>query len=294
MSDTFTPLANPTSQDHWDQQFKFSTILPDFKEYWDWFPVISDRLSAARTFERLSYGPDARQWVELTAGDRGDDDGVIPVIIHGGYWRAMTAEGHRLMIPALAPIGSTVANVEYRLMPGARLADLVADVVAALQKVRSAVGPDAQLLLVGHSAGAHLAVEAADHLDLQGHVNGVVALSGLYDLAPVTHSFLQAELGLTEAEVSTYSPLRRHLRQECRLWCLAGAEETDEFRRQSLSLADQIGSPVHLVAGVHHMSLVANLAKPDTPLARAIQAFAAGGPLPTSIEGFEKRELFTD
>ena len=97
---------------------------------------------------------------------------------------------------------ATFWNVDYRLMPGVRMADVVADTVAACAAV------DAErVVIVGHSAGGHLAVEAA--LRLPKPPAAVVAVSGLYDLDPLQYAFIQDELTLTDDEVAAFSPETR-------------------------------------------------------------------------------------
>lgn len=61
------------------------------------------------------------------------------------------------MRAGFAAAGTSVANLEYRLMPGVRLSDCVSDVQEGLVSLLDAL-PASRLLLVGHSAGAHLAV----------------------------------------------------------------------------------------------------------------------------------------
>lgn len=106
------------------------------------------------------------------------------VLVHGGFWRAQWDRTHlRPMAAALADQGWAVALPEYRRtgQPGGTWPAPGTDVAAAL----SAIGADEQLpgptVLVGHSAGAHLALWALHRPETVG-VQGALSLAGCLDL----------------------------------------------------------------------------------------------------------------
>lgn len=238
-------------QSFWDSQFKFSAILPDFSAKLNSMVQESARIAEQNAFHNAPYGDHPRQWVEWIEGSGPQD--LLPVIIHGGYWRALDAESHRCMMPAFQTHGAVVANIEYQLMPEARMADLVQDVQTALHLLALRF-PNAQLLLVGHSAGAHLALSAMTDAALNDRTQGILALSGVYDLAPVAQSFLQAELKLTEAEIDAFS-LNPSPDRPPTLF-VNGSAETHEFLRGSALMASSGPAHWHRIEGADHMSLV--------------------------------------
>ena len=209
---------------------------------------------------RHAYGPDPRQWVELTPGT--DPDTVVPVVIHGGYWRALHAEDHRFMLQALVAFGATLAKVEYRLMPGARLDGILGDLRAALRLILEQ-HPQARLVLVGHSAGAHFALSAAGDPGSRDRIAGVIALSGVNDLYPLRDCFLQDELSLTHDEAEAHS-LRPSQARPPSVYVNVSAE-THEFLRGSALMASQGKAAWRILPGANHMSLlwVAADAMPD-------------------------------
>lgn len=98
---------------------------------------------------------------------------------------------------------------------------------------------------------------------------GALALSGLYDLAPLRQSFLQPEIGLSEGEVALWSPVHARYRANSVLHLMVGAEETAPFHDQAeqfRSILQDNQCPVDLlsVAAANHMSIVLDLGDAST------------------------------
>ena len=106
---------------------------------------------------RLRFGPDPRQVCDLYPGPPGS---AVLLFVHGGGW----AHGDRSMVHALPDYarrhGLTLASTDYRLAPAVTARQSAEDVAAAVAAVRRA-RPDAPIVLLGHSAGAHLAALVA-------------------------------------------------------------------------------------------------------------------------------------
>ena len=161
------------------------------------------------------------------------------------------AEDHRFMMAGFAAAGTSVANLEYRLMPGVRLSDCVSDVQEGLVSLLDAL-PASRLLLVGHSAGAHLAVSALANARIAERALGGIARSGIYDLRPVQLSFLRSELHLTDAEVASHSLFPADDRPP--VLYVNGRDATHEFLRASALMASKGRSAWQLLTG-NHMTL---------------------------------------
>ncbi|MDD7937189.1 alpha/beta hydrolase [Actinomycetospora lutea] len=120
--------------------------------------------------ERRAYGDDPRQFVDVYPGSGA---GTV-VLLHGGFWRARVGLDHIAPVAAdLHARGHTVVNVEYRRVGQGEWPATTADVEAALRTV------DGPAVLVGHSAGGHLAAWVAARVP----VLGVVSLAGVLTLA---------------------------------------------------------------------------------------------------------------
>lgn len=241
----------------WERQFSLRQVLPDFEEWLNRMQTKSDAVSSSLALRRVAYGDDPRQWVEF-CGDASRHP-VIPVFIHGGYWRALEAERHRFVLPTLQAAGGLAANVEYRLLPGVSLAEIVDDARVAVRCIAKQTGKRA--LVIGHSAGGHLASMVT--LKEPEHVAGAIAISGLFDLQPLPFSFLADEVGLAPHDVAGLSPLIEWQGSAEHVTAVVGANETAEFLRQAHMFGSTHGAAVTVIEGAHHMSILDHLAHPN-------------------------------
>ena len=164
----------------------------------------------------LAYGPLAEQVADVRLPP-GDTSAGLVVVVHGGFWRAEWDRSHASdQSSALAQAGYVVATVEYRRvgMPGggwpctfddlALLTDTVPGLVS--HAVPGRVDPAARPVLVGHSAGGHLALWAASRHRLPVTSPwhratplpvAVVSLAGVLDLA-LAHRLGLGDLAVTD------------------------------------------------------------------------------------------------
>jgi arylformamidase len=112
-------------------------------------------------------------------------------------------------------------------------------------------------------------------------VEAAFLLSGLYDLAPLQSSFLQNEIGITNAEVERFSPLRLRHDPAVRVSLLVGERETTPFHEQAAAVASHLTTQ-GLVAGTsiladgNHMSVMADLGMPGSKIGHLLASFIAG------------------
>ncbi len=127
-----------------------------------------------------SYGPHPDQVIDWYRPD-GPTDLPTVAFVHGGYWRPEYDREHaRSAAGGLAAAGFPTALIEYRREPG-HPDPMVDDVAAAIRHAAVDAPAGRGILLVGHSAGGHLALLAAIPGDLP--VAGVLALAPLSSLA---------------------------------------------------------------------------------------------------------------
>jgi dipeptidyl aminopeptidase/acylaminoacyl peptidase len=138
----------------------------------------------------IRYGTLPSQFAETHAPTDAEARGVA-VMLHGGWWRAR--HGLRLMDGLGADLGShswLVVNVEYRRTggDGGGWPQTLEDVFACIDAARAKYPDCAPLptVLIGHSAGGHLALLASAHRA----VSAVVALAPITDLARCARAHL--------------------------------------------------------------------------------------------------------
>ncbi|MFW3169669.1 alpha/beta hydrolase family protein [Geodermatophilus sp. CPCC 206100] len=152
---------------------------------------------------RTSYGPHPDQFVELTLPD-GAGPAPVVVVLHGGFWRAPYGiELARPLAADLAAAGFAAVAVEYRRVgAGGGWPATLEDVAAAVDLLPDLDGAAGRLDLadvtvVGHSAGGHLAAWVAGRERLPDGVPGA------RPRVRVTAAVLQAgvlDLGLAAAQ----------------------------------------------------------------------------------------------
>ncbi|MBI5131815.1 MAG: alpha/beta hydrolase [Rhodopseudomonas palustris] len=193
------------------------------------------------------------------------------VFLHGGYWQRNAKEMFSFVADGPNARGIDVAVVGYTLAPAARLAEIVVEIDQALD----VLGADAdrfafdrtRLVVGGWSAGGHLASLAS----ARSSVSGALCISGIFDLEPIAHCYINDLLQLDRREVESLSPLRR-LHAGAAPQCLTvGGDELPELQRQSADyaeLAHRFGLSVRLrtLPGHHHFSMLDELASADGAL----------------------------
>ena len=166
--------------------------------------------NASVEVERIPYGDDPSQWVDLHTPS-GTSRGLV-VVIHGGFWKAQYGADYGAPLAEdLAGRGWTAANVEYRRVGnGGGFPETLDDVHAAIGAVgEGATGP---VVTLGHSAGGHLATWAAARGRFERWAGGpalthVVSQAGVVDLRAAVRDHLGTDAALAflgEPSETTY------------------------------------------------------------------------------------------
>lgn len=179
------------------------------------------------------------------------------VFIHGGYWRPEYDRMHaRSAAAALAQAGWTTALIEYRRIPSDPDAT-VADVVSGITAVGFETGAE-KVVLVGHSAGGHLALVAADALPDQ--IAGVLALAPVSDLLvaealDLDDGAVRAFLGCPAERRADLDP-GRTFGKSSPTRILHGTHDTLVPFEMSQRFGTHAGVPVHSIDGIGHYELI--------------------------------------
>ena len=156
-------------------------------------PVAAQRTPFPDGTIEIAYGGDVRQRLDFTPAT--SPGAPLVLFIHGGAWSLGDKRMAGHMAVHFHARGYAFASVNYRLVPDANPRQQAEDVAAAIARLvedSRRLGIDrARLMIVGHSAGAHLAALVgtdpfylgAHHLPI-GTIGGVVLLDGAgYDVA---------------------------------------------------------------------------------------------------------------
>lgn len=156
-----------------------------------------DALPSEPPDRRIAYGPDSSQHGELRL-PVGSGPHPVAVLIHGGCFRAGSLRYLGQMGDALESKGVATWNIEYRRLgePGAGWPGTYLDVARGIDHLRTIAAEHAldlrRVVVVGHSAGGHLAMWSAARARLPAAsplyvpnpltVRGVVNLAGPVDM----------------------------------------------------------------------------------------------------------------
>jgi acetyl esterase/lipase len=227
-SDTWLDLVEWTDDSAWDASREKGANRPEIAAF---FATI-DRLVSAergaryddeqdgpRSVRTIAYGPEPSQVGELYLPPNPGPHPVV-VLVHGGYFTAMFDRRQLTRLADdLVAGGYAVWNIEYRRIgePGGgwpgTLQD-VADAIDAVADLDPALDTD-QVIVVGHSAGGHLAVWTAHRAALPEGAPGAnpritpvgaVSLAGILDLTAADATRLGSELSDPDAEPPRGAP----------------------------------------------------------------------------------------
>ncbi len=250
------------------------------------FPVIARGWATAAAAFRAThpcldlavpYGPSPRQTMDVFWPDTGRA-APLAVFFHGGYWQALDPSAFSHLAAGLLAHGIAVAMPSYDLCPQVTVAEIMEQARSATTALYTRHARP--MLAMGHSAGGHLAAcLLATDWAARGLPAGIVpaafSLSGLFDLAPLTHTSLNAALRLDDAEATRLWPLHWP-KPAGHLHAVVGAEEGDEYLRQSRAIAQAWGGGWEAMAGENHFSILKLLARSDTTLTRKAVQLSRG------------------
>lgn len=188
------------------------------------------------------------------------------VFLHGGYWQRNSREAFAAVAEGFAARGWSVAIPGYTLAPEANLTRIVAEVRQALDWLDAdghTYGIQGPVVLAGWSAGAQLVAMTLDHR----RVAAGLAISGVYDLAPIRETHLDAALRLSDEEVTALSPLRRPVIQKPLAIAFGTAElpalVNDSIRFHARRQAEDAPGSLVPVEGADHFSILSELFRSD-------------------------------
>ncbi|HEX2540989.1 MAG TPA: alpha/beta hydrolase [Caldimonas sp.] len=271
-----------TSPAQIDAQYNAGAAVPDAAErlraYAEKSRLARERL---RCILDVPFGPTLDETLDIFPAD--DAGAPVFVFIHGGYWRALSSKDFSFVATGLQPLGITTVLVDYSLCPKVTIDEITRQARAAvawtLRRIGEHGGDPRRVAVGGHSAGGHLTAMclqarwAEDYGLPNDPLAAAVLVSGIYDIEPLRHSYLQPQIQLDDGIVRRNSPLFAVRACATPILITWGADESAEFARQSQSLHaawQAAGNRSELLAqaGANHFSAIDGFADPGSPLCR--------------------------
>jgi arylformamidase len=223
----------------------------------------------------LSYGDTPRQTLDLFLS-RGGENAPLAIFIHGGWWRSLDSSMFSQMARGPNERGVSVAVVGYDLCPNVTIAEIIAQMHRACGFLWQRFGR--RMTAYGHSAGGHLAATlvATDWGALYPKAPADLvptgyAISGVFDLTPLTGISVNQDLRLDAAEARKVSPLFWPVAASRIFDATVGGLESNEFKRQSRTFAQawqRAGARTRYeeFAGANHFTAIDPLSDPQSDM----------------------------
>lgn len=242
---------------------------------------------AAATMEAdLAYGSRPRNRVDLFFPSAGGSVERLAVFIHGGYWQGLDKSFFSYLARGPLAHGIAVAVPAYTLCPEVGIGDIITEMRDLVGFLYGRYG--LPMAVSGHSAGGHLAAALlATDWTAMGLPEAVVPaaqpISGVFDLAPLVPTSLNAALKLDSVEAGRLSPLNWAAPAGLDLHAWVGGAESDEFLRQSREIVDEwveggVRAEYFESDGANHFTVIAPLADPQSDMTRDLAALTPGRP----------------
>lgn len=229
----------------------------------------------------LRYGPRERNRIDFL---KAADNAPTLLFIHGGYWQMRSKEVFTIVAEGPMVHGINVALIGYTLAPDATLDEIVAEIHAGIDFLSGqlpALGAATEGIVVsGWSAGGHLTAMALSH----PRVRAGMAISGIYDLEPIRHSYLNEKLRADEATSRRNSPMMQEGGLLKPLSLVVGSAELPLLRKQTADFAGhraKYGLPVTYeeIPSANHFTIMHEMMSPKgriTTLIRQLFERTAG------------------
>lgn len=210
--------------------------------------------------ETLAYGTEPLQALDFWRTRGGTSGAPLIVFVHGGGWQDGDKRGTQRsqQVPHYLSTGYAFASLNYRLVPAVNVETQAQDVATALKFLlerAASLGFDRKrVVLMGHSAGAHLAALVGTdgrYLETAGlrlsDLAGIVLLDGagydvaaqLKDAGPRLRRTYREAFGTEPARQWALSPLSHAPAPNARSFLILHVERPDSAR-QSQALGEAL------------------------------------------------------
>lgn len=136
----------------------------------------------------------------------GRDNHPLMIFIHGGAWRALDKSSMNQHVLAMHQRGWHVINMNYPLCPEVSITDIYNGLRESIMNILSRLSEwnitPSVTLVGGHSAGGHAACWLAREELCHGKFDGVVSVSGVYELGAIAGTSIQDDVSFSSLEIA--------------------------------------------------------------------------------------------
>lgn len=257
------------SQEALNQEYSPSFYAPDYEAVLARQAARGHALVEAHAPQRLQYGKDPAACLDLFVPE-GKGPWPLMVFIHGGYWQELDHTATNFLAERYLALGMAFASVGYGLAPRVSIETMIEQchqgLSAAVTQLQTQ-GGHGKLILGGHSAGAQLAFWVATAQAKAGDgpaIDELLLVSGVFDLTPLTDTYVNAALGLDAPRARALSPHFATLSGLPPAHIIIAENDPPAFRRQShdfsLAVLNAGGvSQLRDLPGCHHFDVLDHL-----------------------------------
>jgi len=249
---------------------------------------------AGRIARDLPYGDDPRQKMDVYAPAQAANLPIL-VFFYGGGWDSGDRKDYGWAAQALAARGFVVFVPDYRLVPQVHFPAFIQDAAEATARASELAatygGDPARLGVIGHSAGAHLAMMIAldrrymAAVDQPTLIKAAAGLAGPYEFLPFDVAASRNAFGRAPDPTLT-QPVTFARADAPPLWLGEGTDDVVVHDEDSTILCERLTAvggrcEAKLYPGLNHADLIATF----SPL------FRKKAPVLDDVTGFMRREL---
>ena len=190
----------------------------------------------------ISYGKSEKQKLDFFSS--ADINSPTVIFFHGGYWQRGDKSVYSFLANSFVKNNINFLAVGYDLCPKISITQIVSQAQEAIVWIwqnanKLEINKD-KFIVSGHSAGGHItgmmmgtewnkiSSDLPNNLILAG-----IPISALNLLEPIRHTTLNDALKMDKEEAKSQSPIYLPPRTNAQQLIVYGANETDEFHRQS-------------------------------------------------------------
>uniref|UniRef100_A0ACB8EKQ3 Uncharacterized protein n=2 Tax=Sphaerodactylus townsendi TaxID=933632 RepID=A0ACB8EKQ3_9SAUR len=245
--------------------------------------------AATKTLLNVPYGLGEGEKLDVYLPKEPSQTFPLVLYIHGGYWQLLSKEVSGFAARPLVTHGIALAAVDYDVAPKGQLEEMVRQVRRSVAFAVQQYTWISDVYLLGHSAGAHLAamVLSTDwtEFDVVPNIKGAFLVSGVYDLEPIMHTYVNDVLHINREVVQSNSPLQRAHKLEgkkgCRVLIAVAQHDSPEFHRQSWEYFEAVRSAGWSasfldIADRDHFDVAEKLSQEDYVLTQVILNMISG------------------